>query len=499
MDGASSSVKIPASRLPILSSRLAKNIILTAKKPYRDLGELSVIEDQTRRGPASNVQPRRIDLEKRPAVQEAHQYTEHAKSYDIDAEGDPASNQFVQDQAAKADTTGESKATTLTTSPNSKGESLASSAILVKRKPRPSLSERTIQTLSQIPPSPSSVGKKSGFLQSESPTRLASIGKRGMTHLHSLKTPDMDARAPPFASSPNPKATVPASGIRKNSPNGGRHNVSLPQSRLIRTHQRRHGGDNEALSAESFLPSQAMERPRRPSPISRASRSPSPSLKNDVPVTRRPKQLTSDFRSVGRPSDSSTPSGAADSNVSKSSMALRETVAKAKAARREAMKKGDADCSEGQLNSLNHSGAHPDLRPNDPVPDDLASGRQSLRARIEVARTEGRLNISALGLQQIPEEVLNMYRLEQLDASKAAWYESVDLVRLSAADNELKEIDPRVFPEIDLSSELGRADQDEILFGGLEYLDLHRNRLQTIPPGLRCLTKLTHLNLVSSR
>ena len=499
MNDTSSSVKNPVSRLPVLSSRLAKNTIQTAKQPYRSLGDLSVRENRRKRGLASNVQPRRLELENHPTVQEAHQYAEHAKGYGLDARGDPASGQLVQVQAARSETTGETEATASTRSPNSEGESLASSAVVVTCKPRPSLSERTIQTLSQIPPSPSSVRRNSGFLQAEAPTRLSSTGEGGMTHIRSLETPGMDPRAPPYASSPTPKATVAASGIRKNSPATGRRNISLPQPRLIITRQRGHGSDNETLSAESFLPSQAMERPRRPSPISRTSRSPSPSIKNDTPIARRPKQSTSDFSSVKRASDGSTSSRAADAKVAKSSMALRETVAKAKAARRKAMKQGDADRSGDQPNSLNHSDAHLDFRPNDPVPDDLTSGRQSLRARVEVARTEGRLNISALGLQQIPEEVLYMYHLEQLDSSKAAWYESVDLVRLSAADNELKEIDPRVFPEIDLSSDPGSADQDEILFGGLEYLDLHRNLLQTVPAGLHCLTKLTHLNLVSSR
>ena len=122
-----------------------------------------------------------------------------------------------------------------------------------------------------------------------------------------------------------------------------------------------------------------------------------------------------------------------------------------------------------------------------------------LRKRIEMARTDGRLNIAAMGLSEFPREVSSMYDLETLDASKGAWYESVDIRRLNAAENELQQLD-EIFP--DCSAEDLRKEYDETkgtIFGGLEVLDLHGNLLQSVPVGLRHLEHLTVLNLSKNR
>ena len=112
-----------------------------------------------------------------------------------------------------------------------------------------------------------------------------------------------------------------------------------------------------------------------------------------------------------------------------------------------------------------------------------------------MARTDGRLNIAAMGLSEFPREVLTMYNLDTLDASKGAWYESVDIRRLIAAENELQQLG-EIFP--DRSAEDLRDEYDETkgtIFGGLEVLDLHGNLLQNVPVGLRHLDHLTVLNL----
>lgn len=122
-----------------------------------------------------------------------------------------------------------------------------------------------------------------------------------------------------------------------------------------------------------------------------------------------------------------------------------------------------------------------------------------LRKRIETARTDGRLNIAAMGLSKIPSDVLQMYDLDALDTNNGAWYESVDIRRLNAAENQLEELD-ELFP--DNSVEELRYEDDETkgtIFGGLESLDLHGNSLQKVPQGLRQLEHLTNLNLSKNR
>jgi hypothetical protein len=123
------------------------------------------------------------------------------------------------------------------------------------------------------------------------------------------------------------------------------------------------------------------------------------------------------------------------------------------------------------------------------------SNRKVMHSRIDLARTTGRLNIAAMGLKQIPGEVLQMYDLESI--GNGAWAESVDLTRFIAADNELETIEDTIFPDTDPRD---TADEDERghQFGGLESLDLHGNMLYSLPVGLRRLEHLTSLNLVSA-
>jgi hypothetical protein len=121
-----------------------------------------------------------------------------------------------------------------------------------------------------------------------------------------------------------------------------------------------------------------------------------------------------------------------------------------------------------------------------------------MRKRVDNARTEGRLNISAMGLKEIPEEVLKMYDYEynkQQDSS-VVWNEAIDLVRFVAADNEIENLADNVFPDIDPNALSLDDDDNGSQFGGLEMLDLHGNVLFDLPMGLRRLERLTSLNLV---
>lgn len=166
--------------------------------------------------------------------------------------------------------------------------------------------------------------------------------------------------------------------------------------------------------------------------------------------------------------------------VSKSSSVLRESIAKAKAAKKAARE-------SGTTKEFNFDTEDPfnQLKPD--------TGKKVLQKRVETGRTTGHLNISAMGLKEIPDEVMKMYDFEQ---SGGDWYENVDLTKFMAADNEFESLPDNAFPDIDVE-ELGDMDElpEGYLFGGLEALDLHGNQLSVLPRGLRRLQRLQSLNL----
>lgn len=199
----------------------------------------------------------------------------------------------------------------------------------------------------------------------------------------------------------------------------------------------------------------------------------------------------------------SATSGETSPQFKKSSAALREQIARAKAAKRSAIEKVSI-----QLKGVG-PGAKSPVIPTDDTFDfglandpfntkrDTNSTAKVLQSRVASARTSGRLNIAAMGLKEIPAEVLNMYSLESIGTHDGSWAESIDLTRFVAADNELEMIDEALFPDIDPDDFIGEEDVPISIFGGLETLDLHGNMLISLPAGLRRLTLLTALNLVS--
>ena len=169
-----------------------------------------------------------------------------------------------------------------------------------------------------------------------------------------------------------------------------------------------------------------------------------------------------------------------------SSAVLRESIAKAKAAHRKA--------------AISRNRGTPKHPADDTDIFSVADNEGLLRKRIGVARTDGRLNIAALGLTEIPGEVLHMYDLDAVDASGGAWYESVDITRLIAADNQIEVLSDSLFPNESMDG-LRNADDESkgTIFGGLETIDLHGNRLVKLPHGLRHLEFLTNLNLSKNK
>lgn len=187
----------------------------------------------------------------------------------------------------------------------------------------------------------------------------------------------------------------------------------------------------------------------------------------------------------------------------KSSAALREQIARAKAAKR-AVAQQAAEGTTAQEHSVPDAPVIPTDQTfdfgltDDPfnLQRDAGSTSKVLQSRVATARTSGRLNIAAMGLKEIPPEVLNMYNLETIGNGGGSWAECVDLTRFVAADNELEMIDESLFPDVNTEDLAMDDDAPVCIFGGLETLDLHGNMLISLPPGLRRLTLLTSLNLV---
>ena len=413
------------------------------------------------------------------------------------------------------------------------------------RKPRPSLSDRTVETLSQVPPSPSPNRRQSGFFGGQSPMRPPPRPASAMNHARpnsrvGLAFPAVYGGDGP----PSPIKRVadpPKTGSITRATTQSKRAVS---SYVPRLNQPTRQDSKAALkSPRSMLqPLSPSSPPRiasiRPSqgekPLSgsktytsRSSRTtpsanslfkdPQKNFSMEQTISNgKPRQRSSvllqshgqinyEKSKLSKPSTQvfESPESSANSilerNTSRkpsSSIALRKTIADAKAARRAA---GVTNLgSSAKPRSMAEDQLAPTLFDVDPFAFDLteSSTVNVLRKRINTARTSGRLNIATLGLGELPSEVLHMYSQDAVEASGVTWYESVDLVRLAAADNEIKELDEDAFP--DVSADFEPQDDDDgpnRVFARLEAIDLHGNCLTVLPIGLRRLERLTNLNL----
>lgn len=223
-------------------------------------------------------------------------------------------------------------------------------------------------------------------------------------------------------------------------------------------------------------------KPRKPSPAF------SSNLTSPASATSKLSSRTS-TTSDGNPLEQSTKDNDMK-KAPKSSSALRESIAKAKAARKAALDKSPNKTLDDSFKELSVKD------PFNQLPDLETSGA-ALKKRAAAARSSGHLNISAMGLKDIPQEVMTMYDFDP--DSNSDWYESVDLVKFIAADNELETLSDNAFPDIDIAA----LDMDEDLqpgqFGGLEHMDLHGNLLATLPQGIRRLQRLHNLNLTNNK
>ncbi|KAK4234735.1 hypothetical protein C8A03DRAFT_18414 [Achaetomium macrosporum] len=420
-------------------------------------------------------------------------------------------------------------------------------------KLRPSLAERTIETLSRLPSSPSVKGRgapsfyDTAMTGMKSPTRPASglsrpdsshqsdgSGGRSRPGSRPGSSSGLEESVSTFRSQLSPIESTPLRNNRslqsfhapsarttparpaRTSVYGSQAPTTIPSLRPRTPSPDKH---IPQISVPKSGPRMLAPRPptKRPSINGLSKKSTGAQGKTTASETPRKASLASRGSSVAsyegtNPSSPSVASAStaitADSTepgqaYRKTSAALREQIAKAKAARRAASQQAPSSTAAvSEEGGLVPTDAGFDFGlSNDPFNqhrDDKSQARV-LRSRLETARTTGRLNIAAMGLKEIPAEVLNMYNLESIGQPGSAWAESVDLTRFVAADNELEMISDAVFPDVDPQELAEDEDSQGNIFAGLETLDLHGNILVNLPMGLRRLSLLTSLNLSLNR
>ncbi|EAW13346.1 uncharacterized protein ACLA_053920 [Aspergillus clavatus NRRL 1] len=376
----------------------------------------------------------------------------------------------------------------------------------IRGRMRPSLSERTIETLAQIPPSPATLRRQSSFFNGASPVRSpsrppSSMASRSPSRASSTRQPSGND----FLSQPLPSARLPSRSRISPVPSLSSSDVPTSQkvalvrvdspSKLKKPSSRTslYGGSKiTTVTSPSIRP--ALGKVSANSKFSDMGPPPPP-----LQVKKTRKSIAANPNPTVNPRRPSSQLNAPDDTaeqqlelemrkVSRSSNALRESIAKAKAARKAAVRQSSAQISPADdWDSVED--------PFNQVPKDSNSGL--LRKRVEAGRTSGHLNIAAMSLREIPNEIMTMYDFDP--TSTTEWYESVDLVKFIAADNEFVELPDSAFPDIDPLDFDPDTDEKGNQFGGLEILDLHGNLLRTLPMGLRRLQRLQTLNLSNNK
>lgn len=384
------------------------------------------------------------------------------------------------------------------------------------RRDQSSLSERTMETISQIPPSPASSRRQSSFFNPTSPMRSPSRAPSSATAYS--RSPSRTSRQQsgsdlfsqsPSASRLSSRPRISAAPAFSN--NGlSRDHGSLPDfdtPSKPKTPSTPQYSDASTLSsnptaaskrdaqpgtglfsgAKSITANGSKVGPYTPKKPAKPAEPETPREQRSLHVKKTRKTPNASGSPI-TPATSATPSvpqqqsDTKATKSSKSSNALRESIAKAKAARRTAK----PNPQTGSGGSWEHIDDPFNQKPRD-------SNKGLLRKRVESARASGHLNIAAMSLTEIPEEVMTMYDFDP--NSTTDWYETVDLVKFIAADNDLAELPDTAFPDVDADGFDADADEKGNQFGGLELLDLHGNVLRSLPIGIQRLGQLYTLNL----
>lgn len=350
------------------------------------------------------------------------------------------------------------------------------------RRHRPSLSDRTRQSLSLLPQSPANGRRQSAFF---TPTKMEP---------HPFTPCTID---------PRPSSALEMQNVPQMKTNG-----FLKPSSPIKREATVRPAVSRQTSVSAKLATMAPSTPKMSSPSKAATRHPSPGKlpsaaerMNQVSTARSsvraPPALAARPTRPLKPRPAAAPLSkdravsATDKNQSgkSSSELLRLKIAQAKAAHQRGVKFPETNDSS-RVNSTSAEG--------DSCAQTMQHTQDLLCKRIDDARRNGMLNIAALNLGSMPEQVLFMYDESAMKTSTVIWSETVDLIRINASDNEIEEIGEDVFPDLSkedlLHDEQGKGNQ----FGGLQQIDLHGNLLSRLPIGIRRLEMLTSLNLVSS-
>ncbi|KAF9493344.1 RNI-like protein [Pleurotus eryngii] len=191
-------------------------------------------------------------------------------------------------------------------------------------------------------------------------------------------------------------------------------------------------------------------------------------------------------------------------SVSAQAMSIREAIALKRAEARKAMENrsrsvgiNDPDTLEDALPTVTTA----------PKEDDDILGRDNLREVIERAKSTGSVNFAARSLPCIPSGLFEIHlgvtpeRLASVTEEPAlpppddkatsrrrggrdvpAWYDAQDLHVLKAGNNDIIEIQPEIS-----------------MFGSLKNIDLHKNRIASLPDTFADLASLTYLDLSHNR
>ena len=358
--------------------------------------------------------------------------------------------------------------------------SISGRDLRVLRRPRPSLSDRAIESLSQIPPSPSPRRRKSGFFPESSPARAPS--RSGGAIFPSR--PAMACGSPPPLATP----TAHSRSIDQMSPSGkaaSRAPVGSPRRKMARSTSGTPLNTNsvskitvgsktltarpvrERLRAEDLFTQEhtAGKSKEKASDGRNLNAAGSRSLKVSTQKVGFSKPPNKPVHHPAPQPIESTEIDASARKTDKSSVALRKAIADAKAAR----------IRQLHGNPLGNAGII------------VTQDASILDKRLEMARTDGRLNISDLSLEELPSKIVETYDRSAMDFADDAVFQTVALTKVTAADNNIKQLSDYLFPESYM--------QGSTVFEMLETLDLHGNSLEHLPAGFGNLHSLANLNL----
>ncbi|KAF1959682.1 L domain-like protein [Byssothecium circinans] len=403
------------------------------------------------------------------------------------------------------------------------------------RQVRPSLAERTIESLSHLPSSPAGKGRRrSSFFNADNsmppPLRPASALSNGRRPTTSDGTPHATVATPRKGAPLNSRISMTAPGKRSSSattlpsapgtpsktPSIGRLNSTIKKQPLSQMHNVQAVPKPRPLSNSKTMVARTPK--ARPSlagtfgqaispPGTIAATTPSPARRESVvkatPVTgRKVSNSSAALRERLAKAKTTTKPGVAPKQPEtppkgNASQTLREQIAKAKQAARRADSTHKPRAITPPRDAIVPDPieiAEFDFGLDDPFNHGLKGSKSLLRKRIDAGRVDGRLNIAAMGLKEVPEDVLRMYKYDPSDTT-VAWGEIVDLTVIIAADNEFESLTDTMFPDIDIAHTMDSDEDDGPVFGAIQNFDLHGNVLRGLPMGMRHLTQLSKLNL----